>query len=264
MGRDGKQALHVYARGDAWEMEQLDRFVREIEQVDPQVTGHPVQAYYASQQMETSYYRAAGIAACVVGVVLLWDLKHLHAAALAAVPTVLGLIQLFGLMGFLQIPLNPANIIVLPLIIGIGIDDGIHVMHDFLAGRMSTGLGQAATAGILLTSLTSMIGFGSLIMAHHEGLRSLGRVATLGIACCLLTSTITLPCLLGLIARQRVRSKSELTTGFQWGLIPGILWGLLKLHRIARRNTDGQAASQTEEGQSWPTPRQRPRPKGEA
>lgn len=195
----GTYLLRIFARGNPWDHDHLARFVKETESVDPQVTGHPIQAYYASRQMERSYYRAGFISAGLVAVVLLADFRHLGHALLAAIPTVLGTVQLFGLMGWLGIPLNPANIIVLPLVIGIGIDDGIHVVHDYRAGRSRQGLGEATTAGIVLTSLTSILGFGSLMVAHHQGLQSLGRVVSLGIACCLIVSTVTLPCVLALL-----------------------------------------------------------------
>jgi hopanoid biosynthesis associated RND transporter like protein HpnN len=208
LGRSGTHLLRVFAAGNPWESDTLAEFVRDIESVDAQITGHPVQAFYASRQMERSYYRAAVISAVLVGFVLYLDLRHIGLSLLAAIPTCAGMVQMFGLMGWLGIPLNPANVIVLPLVIGIGIDDGIHVMHAFRAGwaigdRGQGSLGASTTNGIVLTSLTSMIGFGSLMLANHQGLQGLGRVVTLGIACCLAVSTITLPCLLSLLASRR-------------------------------------------------------------
>ncbi len=203
VGRRGKHLMRVFAEDNVWQMEPLRHFVNQLERIDPQVTGDPVQTYYASRQMKTSYLRAAWLAALAVVIILIVDLRRLDDVLLAALPTGLGLLQLFGLMGWLQISLNPANIIVLPLIIGIGIDDGIHVLHDYRRGGRQQGLNRATVAGIVLTSLTSMIGFGSLMIAQHEGLRSLGRVVTLGIACCLLSSVVLLPCLLDLCSPRR-------------------------------------------------------------
>ena len=203
VGHTGKHLIRVYPRENVCDMEPLQRFVQELEQVDPRITGDPVQTFYASRQMRASYLRAAWLAAVAVAVILFIDLRRISDVLLAALPTGLGLLQLFGLMGLLQLPLNPANIIVLPLIIGIGIDDGIHVLHDYRRHGRHGGLTRASVTGIVLTSLTSMIGFGSLMIARHEGLRSLGRVVTLGIACCLVTSVVLLPCLLELLSRRR-------------------------------------------------------------
>ena len=125
---------------------------------------------------------------------------------------IFGLLMLFGLMGLLNIPLNPANMIVLPLILGIGIDDGVHVVHDFRrqAGRYR--LSSSTATAVLITSLTTMVGFGSLMTAHHQGLQSLGRVLTIGVICCLLSSVVILPALLCWLTRDRFPQATEDTT----------------------------------------------------
>jgi predicted RND superfamily exporter protein len=128
---------------------------------------------------------------------------------LALVPVALGMLQLFGLMSWLGIPLNPANMIVLPLILGIGLDDGVHVLHDFrlCAGRYC--LSRSTATAILLTSLTTMVGFGSMMIADHRGLQSLGRVLTIGVLCCLISSVILLPALLCWFTRNRPDSSKS-------------------------------------------------------
>ena len=201
IGREGSLALHVFARGDIWDMDSLTPFVREVRSVDPRATGQPLQTYFASHQMRNSFVRAAGLATLAVLLVLIWDLEHPREVLLASLPTVLGLVQLFGLLGHLGIAINPANIIVLPLILGIGVDDAVHVVHNWLLGRTR---GESAAhypdrgvvTGIVLTSLTTMIGFGSLMIAQHQGLFTLGLVASLGVLACLLNSLLVLPCLL--------------------------------------------------------------------
>jgi predicted RND superfamily exporter protein len=175
--------------------------------------------------MRNSFVRAAGLAALAVLLVLIWDLEHPREVILASLPTVLGLVQLFGLLGHLGIAINPANIIVLPLILGIGVDDAVHVVHNWLLGRKR---GESAAhypdrgtvTGIVLTSLTTLIGFGSLTIAQHQGLFTLGLVACLGVLACLLNSLLVLPCLLeglrllGLLpAPQTGDSPSGITSG---------------------------------------------------
>jgi hypothetical protein len=108
-------------------------------------------------------------------------------------PVGLGMLLLFGLLGWLGEPLNPANMIVLPLILGIGVDDGVHVVHDYLRRKGAYRMSPSTASAVLLTSLTTMVGFGSLMIASHRGLQSLGRVLTIGVTCCLFTSLIMLP-----------------------------------------------------------------------
>ena len=117
--------------------------------------------------------------------------------------------QLFGLLGLLDIPLNAANMIVLPLILGIGIDDGVHVMHDFRRQKGRYRMSSSTASAVLITSLTTMVGFGSLMIAEHRGLQSVGRVLTLGVSCCLFTSLIMLPAILTILTRNRPEAESD-------------------------------------------------------
>lgn len=107
---------------------------------------------------------------------------------------------MFGLMGLLGVDLNPANLIVLPLVLGIGVDDGVHVIHDFREQRGNYKTSSSTINAIVLTSLTSMIGFGSMMVASHRGLYSVGMVLVIGVGSCLLVSLVTLPALLTVIS----------------------------------------------------------------
>ncbi len=203
LGKSDRHLLKVYARGDIWDMDALERFVAQVESVDPLCTGHPVQTYYASRQMQRSYIHAAIYSLLAVAIVLMLDFGSIRCTLLALVPLGVGTIQLFGVLGLLGIPLNPANLIVLPLILGIGIDDGVHVVHDFRrqAGRYR--LSDSTAMAVLLTSATTMVGFGSMMFARHQGLQSLGQVLTIGVFCCLVTSLVVLPTLLSWLTRHR-------------------------------------------------------------
>ncbi|GIS61766.1 MAG: hypothetical protein CM1200mP2_39910 [Planctomycetaceae bacterium] len=81
---------------------------------------------------------------------------------------------MLGAMQWLKVPLNPANLIVLPLVLGIGVDDGVHVLHDFRARRGHYVMSSSTIHGVLLTSLTSMIGFGTLMIASIAVCRAWG------------------------------------------------------------------------------------------
>jgi len=196
-GKTGRYLLKVYSKADIWDMAALERFVAQVRSVDPQATGKPLQTFEASRQMQASYLHAALYALIAVSIVLILDFRSLRYWLLALVPVGLGMLQLFGLLGWLDIPLNPANMIVLPLILGIGLDDGVHVIHDFRCQKRGTyRISRSTAAAILMTSLTTMVGFGSMMVAEHRGLESLGRVLTIGISCCLFTSLGVLPAIL--------------------------------------------------------------------
>jgi hopanoid biosynthesis associated RND transporter like protein HpnN len=202
VGRSGIHLLKVYGRGEIWDMASLERFVTDVRRVDPEATGKPLQTYEASRQMLWNYMESAAYALCAVLLIVWIDFRSLRLTLLAMMPVLAGIAQMFGILGWLGIPLNAANMIVLPLILGIGIDDGVHVVHDFRRQGDRYRLSSSTATAILMTSLTSMVGFGSLMGASHRGLESLGRVLTIGISCCLLTSLATLPALLGAIGRR--------------------------------------------------------------
>ncbi len=136
-----------------------------------------------------------------IGAVL--DFRNLRDMLLALSPPLMGAAMMLGAMGLLQMNLNPANLIVLPLVLGIGVDDGVHVLHDYRR-QMRNGLedyriSASTINGILLTSLTSMVGFGSLLVASHQGLFSVGLTLLLGVGCCGFVALVLLPSVLTLV-----------------------------------------------------------------
>ncbi len=137
----------------------------------------------------------------LVAAVLL-DFESVRDTALALLPPVVGGLLMFGLLAVFHIDLNPANLIVLPLISGIGVDDGVHVLHDFRLQNGPYRPSPSTINAIVLTSLTSMIGFGSLMISSHRGLYSLGIVLVTGIGCCLFISLVLLPSLLTLLSKK--------------------------------------------------------------
>jgi hopanoid biosynthesis associated RND transporter like protein HpnN len=204
VGKHGRYLMKVYARGAVWDMDALARFVGDVSRIDPEITGHPVQTYHASRQMQTSYIHAAIYSLLALLIVLMVDFRSVRYSLLAVAPMLLGLLLMFGLMGLFDIPLNPANMIVLPLILGIGIDDGVHVVHDFRRQEGPYRLSGSTATAVLITSATTVAGFGSMmIVAQHQGLRSLGQVLTIGVLCCLATSLLPLPAALALLSRRR-------------------------------------------------------------
>ena len=203
VGQDGKHLLKIYSKADIWDMDAMEQFVREVRSVDSRVTGNPLQTYEASRQMQQSYIQAAWYALAAILLVLFIDFGSLRFTLLAMFPMAVGMLQMFGILGLLKLQLNPANMIVLPLILGIGIDDGVHVVHDFRRTPGRYRMSASTASSVLITSLTTMVGFGSLMIASHRGLESLGRVLTIGVSCCMFNSLIMLPALLIWNTRNR-------------------------------------------------------------
>jgi len=211
VGQHGKYLLKIYGKGDIWDTEALGRFVKDVRSVDPQVTGNPLQAHEASLEMKRSFQEAAIYSLLVIIGVLVLDFKSIRMALLASLPLGFGVLQMFGLMGVLNIPLNPANMIALPLILGLGVDYGVHILHEFREHQGPYRMSSGTAVAVMVDASTTLVGYGALMIATHQGLQSLGRVLTLGVSCCLFTSMVMLPALLNLMTRNRkpARETSE-------------------------------------------------------
>ncbi|HEY4309734.1 MAG TPA: MMPL family transporter [Pirellulales bacterium] len=203
VGAHGLHLLKIYGRGNIWDMDALGKFVQDVRSVDPRATGNPLQAYEASLEMKHSFEKSAIYALIVISALLLFDFRSVRYTLLAMLPLAVGLAQTFGLLGLLGVPLNPANMIALPLLLGISVDEGVHIVHDFLDQKGKYKISQSTAVAVLVDSLTTIVGFGSLMIASHQGLQSLGRVLTIGVTCCLFTSLIMLPALMTWFTRHR-------------------------------------------------------------
>ena len=188
----------------------LKPFIGDMRAVDPNVTGVIVQIYESGTLIWSSYLKAGGYALAMVFVLLWIDFKILRDTILCLLPVLVGFALTFGVLWVLGIQINPANIIVLPLMFGIGVDAGVHVLHRYKQDRFTRPLGLSGGTGkgISLTSYTTMIGFGSLMVSQHRGMAGLGFVMMLGIGMTLLGCWLILPT--GLELRTRQREKRDL------------------------------------------------------
>ena len=208
VGKQGKHLLKVYSKHDIWNMEALSQFVVQVRSVDAEATGNPLQVYEASRQMKRSFEQATYLAAAGILPVVFLTCGGLRCMILALLPLILGVLQTFGLMGWLGISRNPANMIALPLLLGMGVDNGIHIVNDYLSQRGRYRMSGSTGAAVVLNTLTTMVGFAVLMLADHRGLQSLGRVLTLGMGCCMFSSLVALPTLLSwMTSRREVSSE---------------------------------------------------------
>jgi len=137
---------------------------------------------------------------CII-VVLLIYYRSLKLVLFSITPILIGLASLVGIMPVLGLDFNFINLIVIPMIVGIGIDDGIHFTNTYCKSdhiNMSEGMFQTGRA-VILTSLTTLVGFGSIALSHYPGLRSMGYVAVIGISACMFASIIVLPAIFSMM-----------------------------------------------------------------
>lgn len=198
LGNDGRFLLAIYPKIDIWKKKEMESFLKELRSIDPNITGNGVHLYQSGQKMKDGYIQGGQIALISIFIYLLLSLRRFWTAILVLIPTLAGSIWTVGIMSIVGIQFNLANLVILPLILGIGVVDGVHLVHRFreetdkTVSLLTKSVGQA----IVLTTLTTMIGFGSLTVADHQGIHSLGLLLTIGVANCLLASVTLLPALL--------------------------------------------------------------------
>ena len=202
VGRDGSYLVRVYPRGDPWELASQAAFVGDLRSVDPDAVGDPVRGYEVITAMRRGYQQVGIYALIGVAALFLLNLRDLRYFLLAKVPLLIGAIWTAGLMHLFQVRFNLANLIIIPLIVAPGVESGLLIIHRFREEAEAAVLPNSIGKGVALSSLTTMIGFGSLLIAHHRGAFSIGLLVTLGVGAVLVVSVIVLPALLTIVARH--------------------------------------------------------------
>lgn len=214
---NGKWLLRVFAADCLWEHEALTRFVDEVQRIDPNATGKPFLTLEGLRAMKNGFQWASLYALAAISAVLAMDFRSLRQVLWALAPLGLGTVATLGILGMLGVPLNPANMIAFPLIVGVGVDNGVHVLHDYLARdrRQRYLLSRTIGRGILVAALTTVLGFGTLMIASHRGLVGLGLVLSLGVSCCTASALVFLPALLRLRCERAASRQREPRVEYQ-------------------------------------------------
>jgi uncharacterized protein len=197
--------LRIHPRVDIWEREDAARFVADLRRVDPDVTGTPVITYESILLMERSYRQATMYAVILVAVVSYFMIRRVRETLLALLPLALGLVWMMGLMPLLGLKFTMGNIFGLPLIIGTSAEFGLNVVLRFMEDREHGGplLSRSTVMAVLTNGLTTIAGFGSMMVADHRGIFGLGLLLTIGIITSLIASLIVLPAMLRLMKPPR-------------------------------------------------------------
>jgi uncharacterized protein len=203
IGISGKFLLQVYPKYDVWQRANQEKFIEDLRTIDPNVTGTPVQLYEYTTLLKKSYENAAWYSLAAIAILVFIHFRSFGAVILSLLPVGIGTLWLVGLMGWLKIPFNPANIMTLPLVIGIGVTNGIHILNRFAEERTPGILSRSTGKAVLVSGLTAIAGFGSLMLAKHRGIHSLGCVMATGIATCMIAGLAFLPALLNLLGRRK-------------------------------------------------------------
>jgi uncharacterized protein len=204
VGKSGKYLLQVAPKGEIFDRKPLKAYVDDVRRVDPHATGEPVMVYESMTIMRDSYRLAFLYAFGAVVVLLLVAFRSFKFALIGLVPLVVGVLFMVAGMEIFGINFNSANIIVMPLVLGIAVDSGIYIINRFRGEEGSAGavIMSSTGVGVFLNALTIVASFGALMVAHHQGVFSIGAVMSLGMAACLVAFIVTLPAVLTLAGKK--------------------------------------------------------------
>ena len=223
VGADGRFVLYINPKQNLWKQENLRDFVVEVESAvkkipdSPPVTGIAINVYHSTSSIERSFYQATGYALGLIFLLVLIDLKNFSQTLLAISVLAMGLPMLVALMGLLHIDWNFANFFGLPILIGAGHEYGVFMVHRYNEARSDPHrpwrAWDVSDKALLLCGYVTTVSFGFFwLLGHHEGLKSLGLVMALGIACIYLSTLCVLrPLLLWKLGREDLTSSASLS-----------------------------------------------------
>ena len=191
---DNQWRVDILPQEDVRDYRKLDQFVSEVEAVYPDLSGGAFQAKKAGETISTAMLQATSIALGVIAIFLWLLVRRFKTVLLILFPVVLAAILTSATGVLFNIPFNYANVIVLPLLIGIGVDSGIHLVmrHDQVAAGEGV-YGTSTPRAILFSALTTVASFGSLMLSPHRGTASMGELLSIAIAFTLICTLIVLP-----------------------------------------------------------------------
>jgi hopanoid biosynthesis associated RND transporter like protein HpnN len=208
IGKTGKYLLQVAPKYEIFDREPLEAFIKDVRKVDVHATGEPVMVYESMTIMRDAYRRAFLYAFIAISVILLITFRNVRAAAIGLVPLIVGVLFMVDGMWLFGINFNSANIIVMPLVLGIAVDSGIYIINRYRReGESSVEVvSRSAGRGVIFNTFTIMASFGALMVAHHRGVFSIGAIMSLGMAACQVAFILVLPAVLTIFA-DRYRKK---------------------------------------------------------
>jgi predicted RND superfamily exporter protein len=212
-GQEGERFLiRVSAWGNIWDKDYREGLVAEMEKVNPNIVGRAIMFPVIMDAMTQDVINVTFYAGIPIFLIVFIGFKRKNPvyALLALVPVALGVGGILALSEFLGISLNMISIMMIPLVVGIAIDDGIHILHRYKEeGKGSIPhVVQNTGKAVLLTTITTCLAFSSFTVAEHPGMRALGQVPVLGLVLALIGALIFLPALIVKIL-ERTTTKTK-------------------------------------------------------
>ena len=207
---EGIYRVEVFPKGDLMDVRALKRFVRSVTAAAPNAIGTPVIIQEAGRAVFESFIHATIYAILAITIYLLIELRRLSDAALILLPLSLSLLFTGAASVLLDLPFNFANVIVIPLLIGSGVE-GAYLIYRFRNEPPADGniLNTSTARALFFSAFTTILSFSTLSFSSHRGMASMGKLLTICIGSLMITTLLLLPALLSLRHRK---NDSETTS----------------------------------------------------
>jgi predicted RND superfamily exporter protein len=212
-GESFLSAAYVHLQPGFWSHPRARDFLATMKESNPRpsLTSSKLVQKELEDLMTRESWRILGLALAAVSLLIYFDFRSWVLTFLSILPVVLACLWTLGIMGFLGIHLNFMNLVVFTMVLGIGVDYGVHVLHRGLQsfpGKLEQEL-QRINKGIVLAGLTTLASFGSLVFSAFPGLRSMGAVALMGVGFSLFFALTLVPVLFQKWAAKGARTQSQ-------------------------------------------------------
>jgi len=207
---DNEYIIYARVSDELYNEDNLEKFISYAKTFSDKYFGMILVGKRLQDYLHRDFWLSTILALVLIAISLRRSMGKWTQALLAGAPLILGYIWMLGGMKLLEVEFNFINIVISPLLIGIGVDDGIHLLHRYLEERKREvegaieRSGALTAAALIVTSLTTMLVFGSLLLARTPGLQCLGISALLGIGFTLIFSLLFLPAALHVTKGKRL------------------------------------------------------------
>ncbi|MEP3629711.1 MAG: MMPL family transporter [Hyphomicrobiales bacterium] len=207
IGADQQWRVDIVPNGDVRDGKALDAFVQSVEQFDETAAGAPLQIANAGKTVSKAMALAVGLAAISILIVSFIVLRQASTVLAIIVPLIMAGLLTGAASVIFAIPFNYANVIVLPLLIGLGVDSGIHIATRRERSQDSAGLYQSSTPwAVLFSGLTTIAAFATLGVSDHRGTASMGQMLAIAIFCTLMSTIVITPLIIDIIEKFKKKN----------------------------------------------------------
>jgi hopanoid biosynthesis associated RND transporter like protein HpnN len=200
---DGRARVQVLPKPDINNSHAIRRFVDQVSTVMPQATGSAVWIVRSAQTIIHAFSVAAASALLAIAIILSVALRRALDVSLVMAPLLISALMTVVVVRMLGINLNFANIIALPLLLGVGVSFNIYFVMNWRSG-ITRFLGSATARAVIFSALTTGTAFGSLALSDHPGTASMGVLLLISLGCTVITTLLFVPALLTVAPRPHV------------------------------------------------------------